>query len=101
MVKFTKETFSPKLKPDEIAIITGMALGGMIIGLIAMSIYLIVYVADSLTFRVLVGFNTLCGVLFLGVNLYGVITQIKMLKAMGAAQDILQIMKGGDASGQE
>lgn len=88
-MKFTKETFNPKLSPEEQFIVTMIALSGMILCVIAMAIYLSVAVADNWTFRTLIIVNAFFGVLFLGANLLGIYQQFQIMKAGSGLQDML------------
>lgn len=105
-MNFTKETFEPKLKPDELMIVSMIALSGMIICLIASAVYLVGWVADTIIFKWIIGVNAFFGVLFLGSNLYGIYTQFKMMDAMKGLNDLINVdslinVEGGNLNGKK
>ena len=86
-----KEIFNPKLNAEEQLIVTMIALTGMIICLVVMAVYLMLFVADTTMFRILIGVNAFFGAVFLGSNLYGMRQQYKMVKSMAQIQNELKI----------
>lgn len=106
-MKFTKEVFNPKLKPEELLIVTMIALSGMMLAVIGMAVYLVVAVADTWIFKTLIIVNAVCGVMFLGVQLYGIKQQFEAMKAMGMMNQMLgnvgnifDDVKGGTLDGK-